>query len=108
MAMSNGVLFADYQRMPQLNSSLLTHANKSWKQFKWVRDHGFQPKTDTRIGTAIHSLVEMLPVERFQDIYRVMPDFAKSPDNKTKGGKQSTSKTDWVREQEQAFIEKFF
>lgn len=95
--------FREYRERHGLNASLLTHANKSWKQFKWVSDHGYRPKTDTRVGTALHSFVELLPVERFAELYHIMPEYSKSPDNVTKGGKPSTSRTEWVKEQEASF-----
>jgi hypothetical protein len=100
----HGESFSDYQQRTELNASLLKHAFKSWKQFKWVRERGFKPKADTRLGTALHSFVELLPVEKFQDVFVVMPDFPKSPENVDAKGKPSTSSnTKWVREQKAAF-----
>lgn len=98
------VSFADYEKWPQVNASLLVHALRSWRQFDYVRTYGYQPKTDTRVGTALHSLTECLPVDRFDQMFVTMPDFKKSPDNVTSTGKPSSSHTSWVKEQEAAFL----
>jgi|2_EtaG_2_1085320.scaffolds.fasta_scaffold02035_6 hypothetical protein len=103
MTILTQIPFADYVGMPQINPSLLTHAFKSWKQFRHVQLNGFQPKTPTRVGTQLHSMVELLPLEKFQDEYVVMPDYKTSPDNVTGTGKPSTSRTGWVKDQEAAF-----
>lgn len=104
MSIANGLPWLEYLKLEYINASLLVHANKSWKQFQWVRQHGFQPKTDTRIGTALHSLVELLPVEKFQDLYHIMPDFARSPENVTDKGAPSTSpNTTWAKSQRETF-----
>jgi len=97
------VSFADYQKWPQINGSLLTHAWKSWKQFKHVRQFGYQPKTGTRVGSSLHSLVECFPLDNFDHLFTTMPDYKSSPDNMTSTGKPSSSATSWVREQETAF-----
>ena len=98
------IAFSDYVNWPQMNASTLVHGVKSMRQLKYVRDNGYQPKTDTRVGTALHSLAECLPVDRFDEMFVVMPDYKLSPDNVTSTGKSSTSKTSWVREQESAFL----
>ena len=98
------VPFTDYQGWPQINASLLVHAFKSWRQFAYVKQHGYQPKTDTRVGTALHAITECLPLERFDELFVVMPDYKKSPDNVTSEGKRSYSRTGWVKDQEEAFI----
>lgn len=100
------ILFADYVKWPGVNASLLVHAVKSWRQFEYVRRLGYQPKTDTRVGTALHSLAECLPVDKFDTMFVTMPDYKVSPDNVTSTGKSSTSRTAWVKEQEAAFVAK--
>ena len=55
------VAFSDYINWPQMNASTLVHGLKSMRQLKYVKDNGYQPKTDTRVGTALHSLAECLP-----------------------------------------------
>lgn len=112
----DSVPFEQYQHWPQLNASLLVHAFKSWRQFEFARRVGWRPKTDTRVGSALHSMVELLPVEKFQDLFTVMPDFAHSPDNVTNGrtlkdgtvtGQKpsSSSTTKWVKDQERSFLD---
>lgn len=100
-----GVSFVDYQQWPQLNASLLVHAWKSWRQFDHVKRFGYQPKTDTTVGTAMHGLAECLPLDNFDDLFVVMPDYKTSPENVTATtGKSSTSRTNWVKDQESAFL----
>ncbi len=96
--------FDAYLKWQGVNASWLGHAFKSWKQFHWVLVNGYQPKTDTRVGTALHSLAEVLPLDVFDTLFQTMPDFKTSPDNVTTTGKPSTSQTSWVKEQEAALI----
>lgn len=92
--------FADYQRKPAINASTLVHALKSWRQFNWVRRMGYRPKVSTVVGHTTHTLVESFPVDRFNELFAVMPDFKKHPDNVTAEDKPSTGRTSWVRQQE--------
>lgn len=98
------ITFHEYRLWPEPNASTFKHALKSWRQFDYVKTRGYTPKTDTRVGTALHSLAEYLPVDKFEAMFVTMPDFKKSPDNTTTTGRSSTSRTSWVVEQENAFI----
>ncbi len=95
--------FDDYVAWPEINVSLLTHARKSWKQFAYVKQHGYQPKTNTRVGTALHSLVECLPVDNFDAMFAIMPDFKSYQHNVTGKGERSFARTTWVEQREAEF-----
>ena len=83
----------------------MAHGLTSMKQLKHVIDHGLHiPKDVTRCGTALHSIVEFLPEDRFDEYFVVQPDYHLSPDNQTAKGEPSTSKnTAYVREMVDSF-----
>ena len=90
--------FADYLAIPALNASVAVHWFKSWKQVEHVQRLGYTPKTDTRVGSALHSMTEMLPVRQFEESFAVEPDFASSPHNVDAKGNASTSSRQGARE----------
>ncbi len=97
--------FDAYLAREELSGTELRHAFESWRQFKYCRDFDWRPKTDTRVGTAVHSLVECLPLDQFEALFCTIPDYAKRPGNQTATGGASTSpKTTWVAEQTIEFI----
>ena len=99
------ITFSEYQQLTQMNGSTMAHGLTSMRQLKFVIDNGYEIPADvTRVGTALHSIVEFLPVDRFDDYFVVQPDFHLSPDNQTSKGDQSTSKnTVYVKEMLQSF-----
>ena len=92
-----------YRAAPGLNASTLVHALKSWKQFRYVQQHGYRPKVSTAVGSGLHTLVECWNLDVFDSMFGVMPNFKRHPDNVTKAGNPSRSATDWSRAQEEAF-----
>ena len=92
-----------YRAAPGLNASTLVHALKSWKQFRYVQQHGYRPKVSTAVGSGLHTLVECWNMDVFDSMFSVMPDFKKHPDNVRDDGQRSYHKTGWVRAQEEGF-----
>ena len=99
------ISFSDYLAIDAMNASTLVHGLESMRQLKYVQDTGYIPQTDTRFGTALHGMVEMLPVEKFESLFEVIPDFKRHPDNVTSTGSPSSRKTRWVEEQEAEYRE---
>ena len=97
--------FGAYRSTDALNGSLLAHQLPpgSPRLLAHIREHDIQPQTDTRVGTALHSIVEFLPEDKFREHFVVMPDFRKDELNVKADGTQSSSRTKWVREQETNF-----
>lgn len=95
--------WGEYRAAPGINASLLVHAMKSWRQFRYVQEHGYRPKVSTVVGSGAHTLVEAWNMDVFHQLFAVMPDFKRSPDNVTKAGNRSRATTDWSRQQEEAF-----
>ena len=93
----------EYRAAWGLNASTLVHALKSWKQFRYVQQHGYRPKVSTAVGSGLHTLVECWNMDVFDSMFAVMPNFKRHPDNVTKAGNPSRSVTDWSRTQEEAF-----
>lgn len=98
-----GLSFAQYLEIDAVNPSLLVHALDSWKQFDYVRRHGYEPATDTRFGSALHGMVELLPSYHFDELFSTMPDFSRHADNLTADGKPSNRRTKWVERQEEEY-----
>lgn len=98
-----GLSFAQYLEIDAVNPSLLVHALDSWRQFDYVRRHGYEPSVDTRFGSALHGMVELLPSYHFDELFSTMPDFSRHADNLTADGKPSNRRTKWVTEQEEEY-----
>ena len=92
--------FDDYRARKTMNGSTLVHGLKSMKQLQFAIENDVSPAPDvTRVGTALHHLIELLPEDRFAEQYVVQPDFHLSPDNKTAKGTPTKSKnTTYCRE----------
>lgn len=105
--------FGEYSGRPALNASTLSLLLPpgSPKLLNYRVESGIGPDEDTvRVGTAFHSLVELLPLNVFSERFAVLDDWRNHPENKTGWNKKtgefksnaepSTSKTAWSDYQE--------
>ena len=100
------VPWADYHAWDEMNGSTLAHIFDSPRQLKHAIGNGFIPKADVHVGSALHSIVEYLPLDKFEAFYAVEPDFSKSPHNEdAKGYPSMSAKTKWVKERKVEFRE---
>lgn len=94
-----------YDEIRMMRASTLWHCLTSQRQLRHVIKNGCPiPASTTRVGTALHSIVEYLPVDKFRDHFVVRPDFHLFPSNETELGAPSTSRrTTWCKEMEADF-----
>jgi len=97
------VPFDEYLQWDAVSNSRLSLLKRSPKHFR----HGFGEETEAmRFGTLTHSgVLEPLSIALR---YAVMPDYTSHPDNVTKTGARSFSRTDFVRLKEEAFTRLHF
>jgi hypothetical protein len=86
-----GVSFADYLAWDAVSNSRLNLARRSLLHYK--ESVFSEPSDAMRLGSFVHCGV--LEPEAVALRYIVMPDFTRHAENVTKGGKPSTSSTDW-------------
>ena len=97
----------DYRAFDALNGSTLAHILASPLEMQYRRTNGIQPPREvTRPGSALHSIVELLPESKFHEQFTVMPNFKRDPGNvNATTGERSYTATNWTRDQEARFAE---